>query len=518
MKNILITTGPGAVKSDVFISTVNWNLKSYHQKYGLSRNDYHWLNPVLIDTFTSLEINLKYLSDIIETNEVDILGFSMYVWDYEYFANLADQIKKKYPEILIVAGGPQIDVHINPEFFSSMPFVDYAFYGEAEIAFTRLIDYLQGYNVELVNVASKDKVFDHEIFNDKEHLNESPLHNYLQEYENYVIDLKKRFGDKNLIAVWETVKGCPFSCSFCDWQSGLHNKVRIWAKTNNQPSWQKELDVFTKLQIKSVVWTNPNQGMQKQDHDIIDYWCKLAAAGLNPPKNAIPQTSKQKTKEGIELLKKQFKYGVCDRFKFDIQCTNETVLKNIDRPQLPWPELKMLLKDLLDQFPNLGREQINVIWPLPGQTLDILRHNMMEIGSLGLFANCYPWQILPLSPAGKSEYQDKFKIKTKKGNFFEYYQGTTNWVTSTYSATEKEVFIGNFIIALYSALYYSNFNVIGKEKYFFDNIKNLRQLVEPSWNHWQTKNELRILIGKNPITFGELVQIQGPLIYKKIVV
>ena len=30
---------------------------------------------------------------------------------------------------------------------------------------------------------------------------------------------------KELLVNWETDRGCPFGCSFCDWSAGLHHKV-----------------------------------------------------------------------------------------------------------------------------------------------------------------------------------------------------------------------------------------------------------------------------------------------------
>lgn len=524
MKNILIVSSPGATKikdQSFFINPVNWNLKSYHQKKGLSKHDYHWLEPELLTTYSPFDSNLNFLLNLIDTKNISILGFSSYTWDSQHFFSLAKEIKKKYPNILIAIGGPEIDVHVNSNFFDDLQEIDCAFYGEAEIAFTRFLDYLSGYDVELVNLATKDKLYEHQIFNDKEFLRESPLSGYLDEYEIYWEKLKKKFPDKKLIAVWETVKGCPFACSFCDWQSGLHNKVRIWAKNSTKPSWQKELDLFTKLEVPEIFWTNPNLGLHKQDYEIVDYWCELAKQNLNPPKNNSPQISKINLESAIALMTKQYDLGICESFKFDIQCTNETVLANIDRPATPWPEFKKVLQKLIRDYPNLGsfrgKPKINLIWPLPGQNLDILKYSMSEIGSLGMYAEVYPWQLLPLSPAAKKEYQEKFKLKIKKGDFFESNPGIAKYVVETYSASEKEVFIGFFISQLYRSFYLAEFNVVGKEHLFFDNISKIQPLLDSSYKYWKNNNKLRIGFDNSVFTFEKFVEKLGKMFYKKIV-
>jgi hypothetical protein len=51
------------------------------------------------------------------------------------------------------------------------------------------------------------------------------------------------------------------------------------------------------------------------------------------------------------------------------------------------------------------------VWGLPGQTLDHWNRNFLETTALELYCHHYTFEILPNSPAGLPEYQERFQIK-----------------------------------------------------------------------------------------------------------
>ena len=70
--------------------------------------------------------------------------------------------------------------------------------------------------------------------------------------------------DETWIGLWETNRGCPFQCTFCDWGSATAAKVtkfgieRLYA----------ELDWFARNKIEYIFCCDANFGIQKRDVEI----------------------------------------------------------------------------------------------------------------------------------------------------------------------------------------------------------------------------------------------------------
>ena len=94
--------------------------------------------------FEDIKSNFK-LCDVIwrrdrQTNvldkiiDPDIVGFSCYVWNHNWNLTLAKKIKNKYPNCLIVFGGPSVN-----EEWTNYKFIDVAMFGEGEVAWAELL-------------------------------------------------------------------------------------------------------------------------------------------------------------------------------------------------------------------------------------------------------------------------------------------------------------------------------------------------------------------------------------------
>ncbi|MCL2023669.1 MAG: cobalamin-dependent protein, partial [Oscillospiraceae bacterium] len=66
-----------------------------------------------------------------------VVGFSCYVWNTEYNKRLAEKIKAKYPECLIVFGGHNVPP--DTQMLEQFPFIDVLIHGEGEIPFRALL-------------------------------------------------------------------------------------------------------------------------------------------------------------------------------------------------------------------------------------------------------------------------------------------------------------------------------------------------------------------------------------------
>jgi hypothetical protein len=516
---LIYTTFPEAQELK-FFSFLNYFLRLYYDLKSSDTTKYNWLLPevlllgpdqVLDDQF------IQSVCDSLERDSVDILAVSVYVWNKVQFNVVCEAIKKRLPNIIIVAGGPELDAHKNKDFFKNYPWYDYVIYGDGEKAFTHLLDKLAGFDVELINVVSNDgTIYPHEVFNDKSTLKESPYLKYKDEIKTVLYDFRnkyiQKFGRKpSMVAIWETTKGCPYTCTFCDWSSGLHNKVRFWGNkievVNNaaRPVYEKELDFFTEVKFEVVQWSNPNVGLGPQDADIVDYWCKLKERNPDSPSSFIVQLSKVKKDIAHGLYKKMIRAGLEDRIKFDIQDLDPVVIENLDRPEIPWAEHKVMIKGFVDEFPALAsnfKSKINYIWGLPGQTLQHYDYNIVETTNLGFQANFFYFELLPNSPASDPEYIKKYELNIEKiyvthvsipihvteltPKVLKTYFTESNLITGSYSMSKKDWYTGVVKHYIYRQYF---FNVMNKKvDKFLANFYKYQPLVDDMYEHFlQTK-------------------------------
>lgn len=470
---------------------INYILRLGHKLYGKSINKYEWLLPAVIFSDSSAETLKQDIENIIheiKSNSIDVIAISVYVWNRLIYKLLCTKIKNECPGVTIIAGGPDLDAHLDTNFFAKNPWIDWVIYGEGEIAFTRLLDHLAGFESNLINtVESSGTIYPYEVFNDKHFLSYSPYITFKDDFSKSYYEYKKMLKDANKNSgaqqktslAWETTKGCPYSCTFCDWNQGLHNKVRSWSipiksTQKSKPTWQSELELFTKLGIKDIWWTNPNVGMGTYDKEIVDFWCQLPQKHIEFPKLGMAQLSKTKKRQAFELYDKLLSNGIIDHLKFDVQDLDSIVLENIDRPDMPWAEHKLLIKELINKYPTLVQfprvnilnifnvSHINFIWGLPGQTIEHWNFNFLETTrDLKIAANHFLFEILPAAPVANKEYQEKYKITTEKifvllaktrnidcqledipDNDYGLYFLESNIVTSTYSLGHLDWFTG----------------------------------------------------------------------------
>jgi len=355
----------------------------------------------------------------------------------------------------------------------------------------------------------------------------SPFIQYKDDFINYFEFLFNYFKNnnikKNVVPVWETTKGCPYACTFCDWSSGLHNKVRFWGKDELIPNWQKEIDLFFYIQkrfsldLMVVEWTNPNIGLSRQDEEIVDYWCKLKKTLGYGPVIRSPQLSKLNKETTFRILDKMLDANITSGFKFDVQDVDQEVLKNVDRPEIPWEEHKEFIlaiknkrkkrEEFFIQNGNKYKNRINFIWGLPGQTLNHLRTNIIEAGTVRSYAFILPFDLLPNSPAFNPEYQEKYKIKYKKISFVNSDVVVERAIVSTYSLSEFEYFCGLILSNLYS-IFYSIVRapIIGQEYKIFENSYKISELIEKSYEPFKNEGLVGLIDNENLISVAEYVK------------
>ena len=187
------------------------HLTTFNAKYIHTSLALRWLYVVNKEHFDlsfseyTVKENVSATADTILAEGYDVVGISVSIWNVEQSCELAVTLKKYNPNIVIIAGGPEVSYE--PRFFLDNWEIDYIVSGEGEFVLGQLLDALQ--NSEEVNVASVSS---------KSHISNKLARadiNELIKYPSpYQLD-RDNSERKNRLAYFETSRGCPYSCQYC---------------------------------------------------------------------------------------------------------------------------------------------------------------------------------------------------------------------------------------------------------------------------------------------------------------
>lgn len=147
------------------------------------------------------------VNEIIDSlDDPKLCGFSSFVWNFNYNLTVARRVKERWPDCVVVFGGPQITLNTINEY----PFIDCIIESEGELLFKQLLDdYLIG-NVN--KIYSKQRITDLTVLPSA--------------YSTGIFDqLIEQYPDISWATTLETNRGCPYHCTFCDWGSVTNSKV-----------------------------------------------------------------------------------------------------------------------------------------------------------------------------------------------------------------------------------------------------------------------------------------------------
>lgn len=445
-------------------------------------------------TVSDVVIDKPSIKNYVETlTEIDMVAMSCYVWNWSYNMQLAYAIKNKYPHCKIVIGGPSVDKR-NNNFFVENPQIDYAVTGEGEIAFQQLLKSYQNYPIKAKNFFTRDDAIDF-LPERMENLDEIPSPILEGFYDEILAMYKDRVpANTQWQVTFETLRGCPYHCAFCDIGDSYWNKV----KTFDMDRVKKEIDWMADNKIEYVSVCDSNWGMLKRDEEITEYVIKKKQQTGYP--NIWDVTWAKNNSERIfEIAKKEWQ-SQTRLFKgitWSMQSFNPQTLLSIDRFNVD----EEIAHHYLEKY---GQENIpthsELIWPLPNETYESLKYNIQKLIDLGqkTFLMVHPLMVTPNSPMAQPSYRKAYGIKTTVVPLDAFYinidddsedlvieSGEAGIGTST--ATYKEVIQGKLFIHLFLVMYYFGWGYAVMEflhkKFKISHINFIEKLIKWSNSH-----------------------------------
>lgn len=372
-------------------------LQAYAEKHLENRGNYEFLLPLY--RRVSVEEAVDQLSS------ADVICFSAYVWNIRISLEIAKHIKHRWPEKVIVFGGPQVPNRID-DFMGQNQFIDIACHGEGERILLSVLENLDRScwkEIPAVTYRQDDGSLVHTLRTDRI----KDLSTVPSPYLDGVFEsLLRANPNEQWIALWETNRGCPFSCTFCDWGSAVASKVY----TFDMERLQKEVDWFADREIEFVFCADANFGIFQRDIDLARYVAKVKRERSYPHALSV-QNTKNATERAYQTQSILAEAGLNKGVALSVQSMDPDTLKEIKRDNIS-------LKTYSDLQRRFTRDKVetysDMILGMPGESYDSFangvaalidggQHNRIQFNNLS---------ILPNAEMGDPDYQKKYGMET----------------------------------------------------------------------------------------------------------
>lgn len=370
-------------------------LQAYVQKYANPKDRYRFLLPICKPTPT--QEAAEYLS------AADVVGFSAYIWNVQQSLAIAKRLKEIRPDVVIVFGGPQVPDRVT-DFLKANPFIDVVVHGPGEEIFFQLLQRLPDRNwQDLASTSYLDengtcitnltapRIRDLSVL-------PSP---YLEGTFNPLIEAN----DHEWLVIWETNRGCPFSCTFCDWGSAVASKVFQF----DMDRLMSEIKWFSDHKIRHMFICDANFGIFSRDVEIAENLYG-AYKSYGYPSFISVQSSKNATERTYQI-QKILSRMTSSGATLSLQSTNADTLKNIKRDNIS-------LKSYNELQHRYRRDGIatytDLLLGLPGDDYDAFANGVNTVISNGQHNHIafYNSAILPNAEMGNPDYIKKFGLVT----------------------------------------------------------------------------------------------------------
>lgn len=329
---------------------------------------------------------------------ISIIAISLYVWNEQLSLELARELKKKNPQIIIIAGGPQIPDNAE-NWLRENPCIDFAAHGEGEFVFADLLDTLVEVKFDLLDtrlLQISGISFIQKI------LGVTPFISTPPRARNRELELKSPFlngffdmviaeyPDEKWMALWETNRGCPFSCTFCDWGSATNAKVSQFAIERIS----SELRWIAEQKIEFVFVCDANFGILPRDLDIArDIVDVNNRTGF--PRRVSTQSTKNVTNRAFEVQCTLSNAGVANGATLSMQSLSKITLEAIKRQNISlekYFELQSRYKlanvpTYVDLILGLPEETLKSFKEGVSTLLDLGQHDHIQFNNLSLLPN-----------------------------------------------------------------------------------------------------------------------------------
>ena len=367
-----------------------------------------------------------YKRDAVKTvvdqiDRVDLLGLSCYMWNYRLNMALAEEVRRRHPECLIVVGGPHVPDRLG-DFFDRHPYIDLAVHGEGERTFYEVLKaQVEGRDFREIEGLSCHDRKSHQISHRPRRPRIDNLDTIPSPYLTGVFDhLVEGMKEVEWHVMWETNRGCPFTCTFCDWGSAIASKVRPF----DMNRLLKEIQWFADHQIGWVFGCDANFGILPRDRELAEALAH-SKQGVGYPQEFRVCFTKNSNDKVFTIAKVLHDAEMSKGISLSMQSLSPEALKNVKRSNIKLS----IFHELQGRYLKAGiMTYSELIIGLPGETYASFVEGLDTLLDQGQHSgiNIYNCSVMPNAEMGDPDYQKTFQLQTVEQPIFQAHSDRPN--------------------------------------------------------------------------------------------
>lgn len=399
-----------ATYPNFFVLPLLWfNLETYYHQNSEHASEWDWIPPI-IDTEIDIDKIIQHLSNY---ERLDVVGFSRYIWDeVGEVEKLQTWIKTNHPDCIIAIGGPHQDVQHREDFFRRNKLIDVSCdpMGYGEVFWTALLDQISIGKIDYDSIPFAIYPKYGFIQRAKAQVNRREITWCDDAYGRHsaFIDAARDFVSQRnykLAVSVEFSRGCPYSCTFCEW-GGTSTKVVF----KPMELIEKDLSFLIERKIDHFNVMDANLGIVARDVEVIDLFIELCKKNNHVPHITVLGYAKNEKRYVNQILEKCADFGLIDELNVSIQSLNLETLSAVKRVDAPWKKQIHDMLPIRDKHPSFDIRLQNIV-ALPESTLADSYEWFDVIHEYNATFCLFMWHLLPSTPAYAPDYMEKYQIK-----------------------------------------------------------------------------------------------------------
>jgi radical SAM superfamily enzyme YgiQ (UPF0313 family) len=402
----------------------------------------HILEPAHLERWIEVDLPerlLPRMRDALAAGIAPVVGLSCYTWNVADFLAIAATVKAAVPETLVVAGGPH--VQRAEDFLGSEP-IDVVVLGEGEVTFTELLDCAGP--AEWPNVAGLAWLEGTNGSSRVLRTGERPRTSELDRFPSAldVIELRDADGKPAYRAVaYETNRGCPYRCAFCEWGTGLIGS-KIYKFSHERV--RSDIERLAAGGIETLFICDANYGLFPEDEAVAELLAELKR-NVGYPRTIGTSWAKNHSERVRKIVRLFHREGLLLHYHLALQTVTPKALELSNRRNMKSNDYEPIAREMSAEGIPIAAE---LIWGLPGETLAEFERGLDRLLAVFPHVNIFAYTLLPGTEF--FDRRDEYRIETVPVQGYGKADG--EYVVGCHTFSREEGEEGHFLVTAHASL------------------------------------------------------------------